>query len=245
MILRKWLVVIVSVAIVLIVVGSLIILERPQTIQVTVSSRSSVAHLSGNFVALPYTSNASLSLNATSSSTTMVEKGFPDSYLNLTLDGYLVYLGGVGGYPYDPYSGAVSIWLNLSISGHLAPNLQPSALTVETNASGPPRYQYFYDSVLSNPDWYSYNTSWSGELSFSQYNSASTSVNLLNEQKWTSQTGSAYAFYNFRFWREVQIYMTSYGLTHNFGFSSTLTGIDCSPTVHLDLVTNDTGGEPF
>jgi hypothetical protein len=204
---------------------------------ISVMDGNSTANLAGNLAGVNIT--APLKLNVTRASTLINESNFPESSFNISVNGFAWHNGPpFGGYPGNESSGEFYIWINLTITGHLAPNLDPQNLVLQTNASGPNSLGYLTSSEIFT-EFMGVNTTQDVLSSFAGYNSSAGSIRFQNEPELSIFGNYPHNFYNFEFLTVFQIMIASFSGTHHFGYSAMLTGLKETATVGIVLNLTD------
>ncbi len=213
----------------------------PPTYAVTVLDNNSSTAISGNFTS-PSSVNAlwfSVSANAT-----IVENGYPNSTLTISLESGELYALSIPNGTYDMYD-MTEIFAYLVIKGSLESNLHPSSFTVGASVLGPPNASKLemYFGAVSGPRYPPLqNTTDNNQLGWFGYGVSRnfTMSPLLNEPQWSASSGYSQSRYNFTYTTWYTVDMFSYWGTHVFSLWTTLTGLSETPFASVTLVTENT-----
>ncbi|OWP56701.1 MAG: hypothetical protein B2I17_04400 [Thermoplasmatales archaeon B_DKE] len=204
---------------------------------ISVNRGYSSANLTGNLSGVSINSPIKFGING--ASTSINDGNFPESFLNISLNGLSWHNGPpFGGYPGNESSGVFYIWVNLTVAGHLAPNLDPMNLVLETNASGPDSLGYITSSGLAS-EFTGVNATQDWTTSFAGYNSSSAEFSFNNEPKLSIFGNYPHSFYNFEIHTVFLVMIASYSGTHDFGYSAELTGLRQAASVGITLILID------
>ncbi len=175
--------------------------------------------------------------NSTNSSSSIYENAYLDSSFNITSSAHTLFDSGV-----SSIDGCMIVLsIIVSISGNLAPNLDPSGMTLLVNASGPPSMDHLtYDRLLSGKTS-DVNISQKRVLAFNGYGNSSTSFQFLNEHPVSIIGSYPHSFYEFIFKTEFLVTIGSYIGTHYFGVLASLTGLRQASSVGFIVNLTDTG----
>ena len=208
--------------------------------EVTVKSASTIYPIEADF----NNSTKYILTNNTEISTIIHDNGYNNSFLNFTIGGYFKWQPPPeGGYPGNPNSGVLLVCLNIIISGHLAPNLDPKNITLGTNVVSPHGLGYASGGLSYGPlkDQHLYiNTSTPGFAIPTGKNGdifCNFSIGLENESKWSIFHGYPGGFYNFVFGNEYVLRMATFGGKHYARLSVSLPGLRETPYANVTVET--------
>ena len=206
----------------------------PPTYAVTVLDNNSSTAISGNFTS---PSSVNPFLFNVSANATIVENGYPNSTLTISLE--------VGQLYYNSADKSAMIDANLVIRGSIESNLHPSSFTVGASVLGPPNannLQMFFGAVSEPRNPPLQNTTDNNQLGWFGYGVSGnlTMSPLLNEPQWSASSGYSQSMYNFTYTTFYNVWMFSYWGTHVFSLWATLTGLSETPFASVTLVTENT-----
>ena len=210
----------------------------PPAYAVTAYDNNSSTAISGNFTSPSGVNTLWFSVSANA---TIVENGYPNSTLTISLEsGELYALSNPDG-SYD----MTEIFAYLVIKGSLESNLHPSSFTVGASVLGPPNannLQMFFGAVSGPRNPPLQNTTDNNQLGWFGYGVSRnfTMSPLLNEPQWSASSGYSQSRYNFTYTTIYNVWMSSYWGTHVFSLWATLTGLSETPFASVTLVTENT-----
>ena len=233
---RKLLLTVGSIAVVLIVIGSVIYIERPETVPITVHSRPAVSYVSGNFLLSDYFGPIVGNPENLSTTTYINESGGSCSILTLRVN---IIFG-----CYLPYDGpSFNLNFNSSIIAVISPNLHPSGFEFivrdlnpggSNNSSAEPfNFVYMYPYFLVN-------TSLDPVINLPPYTQWIVPVSLHNEPAkplFGNYPSQKYHFAYFAAWGHI--FFEKFTGTHVFQITAKLLGLEKNVTASVDIYAVD------